>query len=141
MLSSGMFSALAASIAVRSRGLPAGSPPPCLAAMVISRISLVDAAPPRAPRGSVPAGSDAGQLELPSPDAVNTVAAWFRLALPMNGWTLQSDARAADGTVSIYAQKGTKPLWISLKPSVGAPGTTYTMIGAAVDSTKADSGR
>src|SRR3989441_9348235 len=48
MLSSGMFSALAASIAVRSRALPAGSPPPCFAAMVISRISLVKSAPRRA---------------------------------------------------------------------------------------------
>jgi len=96
---------------------------------------------PRSTLVSMTAGSDAGQLELTSPDAVDTVAGWFRRALPMNGWTLQSDARAADGTVSIYAQKGTKPLWISLKPSVGAPGTTYTMIGATVDSTKADSGR
>src|SRR5207247_683330 len=48
MLSSGMFSAFAASIAVRSRALPAGSPPPCFAAMVISRISLVKRAPRRA---------------------------------------------------------------------------------------------
>src|SRR5213080_603846 len=48
MLSSGMFSALAASMAVRSRALPAGSPPPCLAAIVISRISLVNRAPRRA---------------------------------------------------------------------------------------------
>src|ERR1051325_9234798 len=48
MLSSGMFSALAASMAVRSRALPAGSPPPCLAAIVISRISLVKSAPRRA---------------------------------------------------------------------------------------------
>src|SRR5256712_6776230 len=48
MLSSGMFSALAASIAVRSRALPSGSPPPCLAAMVISRISRVNSAPRRA---------------------------------------------------------------------------------------------
>src|SRR6266496_3000738 len=47
MLSSGMFSALAASMAVRSRALPPGSPPPCLAAMVISRISLVNSAPRR----------------------------------------------------------------------------------------------
>ncbi|OLC06595.1 MAG: hypothetical protein AUH46_00090 [Gemmatimonadetes bacterium 13_1_40CM_70_15] len=96
---------------------------------------------PRSTLVSMTAGSDAGQLEFTSPDAVDTVAGWFRLALPMNGWTLQSDAKAADGTVSIYAQKGNKPLWISLKPSVGAPGTTYTMIGATVDSTKADSGR
>src|SRR3989441_5145619 len=47
MLSSGMFSALAASMAVRNRALPAGSPPPCLAAIVISRISLVNSAPRR----------------------------------------------------------------------------------------------
>src|SRR5437899_4059382 len=45
MLSDGMFSALAASMAVRRRALPLGSPPPCLAAIVISRISLVKAAP------------------------------------------------------------------------------------------------
>src|SRR5881628_3374156 len=175
MLSSGMFSALAASIAVRSRALPPGSPPPCLAAIVISRISLVNAAPrlasataffrlicfhllwpamrtsprqtprrydaqtprcnlqldrpapppvafaamsrsfgvliiltctvgacerhdqaasravlreamhgvlayPRSTLVSMTAGSDAGQLEFTSPDAVDTVAGWFRLA-------------------------------------------------------------
>src|SRR5258707_11459739 len=36
MLSAGMFSALAAAMAPRRRGLPSGSPPPCLAEMVIS---------------------------------------------------------------------------------------------------------
>src|SRR6476660_8096431 len=41
ILSPGMFTALAASIAVRSRGLPPGSPPPLLAATVISRMTLV----------------------------------------------------------------------------------------------------
>src|ERR1700727_1503894 len=38
MLSAGMFSALAAATAPRSRGLASGSPPPWRAAMVISRI-------------------------------------------------------------------------------------------------------
>src|SRR5215217_5268653 len=41
MLSQGMLTALAASIAVRRRGLPPGSPPPLLAATVISRMTLV----------------------------------------------------------------------------------------------------
>src|SRR5687768_6113689 len=41
MLSFGMFTAFAASIAVRRRGLPPGSPPPALAATVISRMTLV----------------------------------------------------------------------------------------------------
>ena len=45
MLSFGIDFAFAASIAVRSRGLPAGSPPPCFADMVISRISFVKSAP------------------------------------------------------------------------------------------------
>jgi hypothetical protein len=38
MLSLGMLTARAASIAVRSRGFPAGSPPPALAATMISRM-------------------------------------------------------------------------------------------------------
>src|SRR6185369_13411283 len=45
ILSAGMLTALAASIAVRRRGLPPGSPPPALAATVISRIALVQEAP------------------------------------------------------------------------------------------------
>src|SRR5579863_1963569 len=45
MLSLGMFSALAAAIAVRRRGLLSGSPPPAFAAMVISLISWVNILP------------------------------------------------------------------------------------------------
>src|SRR5262245_22625982 len=40
-----MFSALAAATAVRRRGLPSGSPPPLLAAMVISLIRRVKILP------------------------------------------------------------------------------------------------
>jgi hypothetical protein len=45
MFSFGIDAALAVSIAVRSRGFPAGSPPPIFAAIVISRISFVKCAP------------------------------------------------------------------------------------------------
>jgi hypothetical protein len=45
MFSLGIDFAFAASIAVRRRGFPAGSPPPSFAAIVISRISLVNCAP------------------------------------------------------------------------------------------------
>jgi hypothetical protein len=69
---------------------------------------------------------------------VDTVAAWYHRMLPLNGWELQSDAKAPDGTVSLFAQKGDKPLWITLRPNAGGPGTTYTLIGAAVDSAKTD---
>src|SRR6185312_5433221 len=50
MLSLGMFSALAAAMAVRRRGLLSGSPPPALAAMVISLISWVKILPRLASR-------------------------------------------------------------------------------------------
>src|SRR6187402_39421 len=45
MLSAGIFSAFAARMAVRRRGLPSGSPPPPLAAMVISLIRRVKILP------------------------------------------------------------------------------------------------
>src|SRR5215469_2197873 len=45
MLSAGMFSALAAAMAVRSRGLESASPPPFLAAMLISLIRRVKILP------------------------------------------------------------------------------------------------
>src|SRR6204780_3000705 len=45
ILSAGMFSALAAAMAPRSRGLPSGSPPPCFAEMVISLIRRVKILP------------------------------------------------------------------------------------------------
>src|SRR5437667_8018625 len=48
MLSAGMFSAFAARMAVRRRGLESESPPPMRAATVISLISLVKIFPRRA---------------------------------------------------------------------------------------------
>src|ERR1700751_4497110 len=45
MLSAGIFSAFAAAVAVRSRGLESASPPPFLAAMLISFISRVKILP------------------------------------------------------------------------------------------------
>src|SRR5271169_772539 len=45
MLSAGMFSALAARMAPRKRGLLSGSPPPFLAAMLISLIRRVKILP------------------------------------------------------------------------------------------------
>jgi len=60
------------------------------------------------------------------------VAAWFRQALKLNGWTLQSDLTGRDGTVTLYAEQAKRPLWITLKANVGGPGTTYTVIGGIV---------
>src|SRR2546430_1439163 len=122
MLSCGMFSALAASMAVRRRGLPARSPPPCLAATVISRITLVKAE----------AGDSAGQLILTTVDSLPLVTRWFRETFRLNAWTLQSDVTDRDGTITLYAEKNRRPVWVRIHANVGGPGTTYTVIGGIV---------
>src|SRR5215510_3743360 len=84
--------------------------------------TLVDAA----------SGSDAAQVTLTTVDSVGAVAGWFRSELRLNGWALQSDVTNNDGSITITAQQGSRPLWITLRPNVGGPGSTYTVIGAVV---------
>ena len=81
---------------------------------------------------SVSAGEDAAQVTMTSPDSVPKVAAWYRRTLATNGWTLTSDVTSADGSTTISATQGTRPLWITFRRNEGAPGTTYTVIGAVV---------
>jgi hypothetical protein len=90
--------------------------------LVYPRSTLVDAA----------SGSDAAQVILTTLDSVAVVASWFRRELNLNGWALQSDVTNGDGSIAIVAQKGNRPLWITLRPNVGGPGSTYTVIGAVV---------
>jgi hypothetical protein len=92
---------------------------------------------------SISAGADAAEVTMVTADSVGPVARWFRRVLTTNGWTLTSDVAKSDGSIAISASQGKRPLWITLRPNVGAPGTTYTVIGAVVaqDSTAADSGR
>jgi hypothetical protein len=86
---------------------------------------------------SMSAGSEAAQLVMSSPDSVTIVAKWFLEALPLNHWDVKRTTSDHAGNVTIYAEQGTRPLWLTLRPNVGAPGTTYTMIGVIpTDSTK-----
>jgi hypothetical protein len=90
--------------------------------LVYPRSTLVDAA----------SGTDAAQVTLTTLDSVAVVASWFREELNLNGWALQSDVTNGDGSIAIVAQKGNRPLWITLRSNVGGPGSTYTVIGAVV---------
>ena len=90
--------------------------------LVYPRSTLVDAT----------SGSDAAQVTLTTLDSVAVVATWFRDELNLNGWALQSDVTSGDGSIAIVAQKGNRPLWITLRSNVGGPGSTYTVIGAVV---------
>jgi hypothetical protein len=92
---------------------------------------------PRSSMVSISAGDEAAQLVMSSPDSVTVVARWFLQALPLNRWEVKRTVNDRAGTVTIYAEQDQRPLWLTLRPNVGAPGTTYTMIGVIpTDSTK-----
>jgi len=92
---------------------------------------------PRSTMVSVSAGEEAAQLVMSSPDSVQVVARWFVRTLGLNNWDVKRNIADANGTVTIYAEQQKRPLWLTLRPNVGGPGTTYTMIGVIpTDSTK-----
>ena len=78
---------------------------------------------------TVAAGEEAAQLTMTSPDSVTVIVAWFRKVLPLNGWVIQRETAGTGGSVTLVAQKDERPLWITLRPNIGAAGSTYTMIG------------
>lgn len=84
---------------------------------------------PRSTMVNVAAGEEAAQLVMSSPDSVTVVARWFVRALGMNNWDVKRNLSDASGTVTIYAEQNKRPLWLTLRPNVGGPGTTYTMVG------------
>ncbi len=85
---------------------------------------------PRSTVVRVSAGQDAAQATLATAAPVTDVATWYRQMLRLNGWDLRTDGVMRDGSVSIYAEKGQRPLWITLQATAGGSGTTYTLIGA-----------
>ena len=92
---------------------------------------------PRSSPVTASAGEEAAQLVMTSPDSVTVVARWFLEALPLNHWDVKRTVSDRSGTVTIYAEQGKRPLWLTLRPSTGGPGTTYTMVGVIpTDSTK-----
>jgi|SRR5467141_4002016 len=87
---------------------------------------------PRSIMLQMDAGDSAGQITLTTTDSFPRVVAWFHEAFRLNGWDIQSDAPDRDGTVTLYAQQGRRPVWVRLHANVGGPGTTYTVIGGIV---------
>src|SRR5437764_1058271 len=116
--------------------MPSSSPVPFLTAR--SMLSSV-LAYPQSTLAGVSAGEDAAQATFTTPAPLPRVTAWYREALRLNGWQVRTDQLMADGSIALYADSGRRPLWITLRATVGAPGTTYTLVGAILgaDTTKA----
>src|SRR5690349_1801425 len=95
---------------------------------------------PRSTVVDMASGDSAGQLSLASRANPDSVAQWFRSSLTLNHWVLQSDARQPDGSVIMYAERKSQPLWITIRQATGTVGTSYTVTGAiegSADSTAA----
>jgi len=78
------------------------------------------------------AGTDAAELTFTSAATAADVAQWYRRALTANGWEVKSDQTGRDGAIAMYAEQGQRPIWLTVRPNVGGPGSTYTMIGAVL---------
>ena len=84
---------------------------------------------PRSTLVNFSTGTDAAQVTLAAPAPAPKVAEWYHQVLRLNGWELQNDATGRDGSMTIYAEKGRRPLWIMLNPD-GPTATRYTLVGA-----------
>ena len=81
----------------------------------------------------VAAGTEAAEVTLTTAADPARVATWYRQTLHLNNWELKSDVPQAGGEVVMHAMKEGRPLWITIRPTAGAPGTTYTLVGVVVE--------
>ena len=91
---------------------------------------------------SVSSGNEAAEMMLSSPAPVRAIVAWYLEVLPLNKWKIKTSTQDRAGNVSIYAERNTRPLWITIQPNAGGSGTTYRLVGVfTIDTTKADSAK
>ena len=69
--------------------------------------------------------------------SADSVARWYRRRVLDLGWHIGADTPLPDGGMSLYVQRDGPDLWIMVHPS--GTGAEFTLIGAATDSTAADS--
>ncbi|MGD2135959.1 MAG: hypothetical protein PVF27_07360 [Gemmatimonadales bacterium] len=83
--------------------------------------------------------ADALETVFRSDASLETVAAWYRTVLIRSGWDIVGDARLPDSSVALHArQEGKPPIWITIRPGALAGTSQFSIIGAAPDTTAAD---
>lgn len=68
----------------------------------------------------------------------DSVANWYRTHLSTGGWTLETDGKLSDGTISLHATRKGPPLWVLVR-STGVETSQFTVIGAVADTGAKDS--
>lgn len=89
--------------------------------------------PPESEMISSSGSSNALQVSFRSKQPPEEVARYYRLVLPRGGWTLENDAVDASGAIALYLTKETRPMWIRISRTAGAPGSTVEVNGAVVE--------
>ena len=98
--------------------------------------------PPQAEVLSRSGNTDALQIVFVSALTPEQMIAFYRLVLNSGEWHLVSDTKTADGAVALYAERKGPPIWVRIRQTAGAAGSTVEVAGAVLpDSTKADTGK
>ena len=74
-------------------------------------------------------GEQAAEVVLTTPAKLSDVVRWYKATFQLNAWDLKTESQERDGTVTLYAQRQARPLWVRLRANTGGPGTTYSVIG------------
>lgn len=88
---------------------------------------------PQSNVAAVAAGSEAAEVTLTTPADPAQVVSWYRQTLHLNNWELRSDVPQSGGVVVMHAMQEGRPLWVTIRPTVGGPGTTYTLVGVVLE--------
>jgi len=87
---------------------------------------------------------DALQISFRSQWDEERLVEYYRVVLNREPWNLVSDTKAIDGAAVLYAEQGSRPLWVRIHKAVGAAGSMVEIFGAvtgAGTSPPADTGR
>lgn len=107
---------------------PNSGPPPSYVAAAKAFADLVH--PPGSQLLSTAAGTEAAEANYTNPAPPDSIAAWYRRELVKRGFELERESVRGDGSIVIYARKQREhPLWVTVRPAVGGPGTSFTLVG------------
>jgi hypothetical protein len=114
-------------------GDAASTPPDSLLRKVFAGIPLI----PGGAVGNVTGEADAAQATLRVARPPDSVASWYRRELLARSWTIVSDVRSGDGTVTLHAtDPANRPIWLLINRDAPGAGALVTVVGAVPDTTR-----
>lgn len=84
---------------------------------------------PRSAPASISAGADAVEAGYTSTLPPDSVAAWYRRWFIKDGWHINGDLPAA-GSVTLYVEKGRRPIWLIIRPLADHQGSVFSVVAA-----------